>query len=62
MTVKFNPRAMKTVSDLIKELQKLDPQQQNLPFVLYDSEHNQEYSLNDLDSSSGDKIYLNLMY
>ena len=53
---------MKTVSDLIKELQKLDPQQQNLPFVLYDSEHNQEYSLNDLDSSSGDKIYLNLMY
>ena len=53
---------MKTVSDLIKELQKLDPKQQNLPFVLYDSEHNQEYSLNNLDSSSDDKIYLNMMY
>lgn len=53
---------MKTVNDLIKELQKLDPKQQNLPFVLYDTEHNQEFSLNSLDSSSDDKIYLNLMY
>lgn len=52
---------MKTVNDLIKELQKLDPKQQNL-LVLYDTEHNHEYSLNSLDSSSDDKIYLNLMY
>ena len=54
--------AMKTVNDLIKELQKLNPKQQNLPFVLYDTEHNHEYSLDNLDSSSGEKIYLNLMY
>ncbi len=53
---------MKTVNDLIKELQKLDPKQQNLPFVLYDTEHNHEYSLDNLDSSAGDRIYLNLMY
>ena len=53
---------MKTVNDLIKELQKLDPKQKNLPFVLYDTEHNQEYSLNGLDMSSKDRIDLNLMF
>lgn len=53
---------MKTVQDLIKELQKLDPKQQGMPFVLYDTEHNQEYSLNNLDSSADDKIYFNLKY
>ena len=53
---------MKTVNDLIKELQKLDPKQKSLPIVLYDAEHNQEYSLNGLDISSESMIYLNLMY
>lgn len=53
---------MKTVNDLISELQKLDPKHKNLPVVLYDTEHNQEYSLNGLDLSSGDRICLNLMY
>jgi hypothetical protein len=54
--------AMKTVNDLIAELQKLDPRQKSLPFVVYDSEHNQEYQLNGLDISSEDRIYLNLMF
>ena len=53
---------MKTVNDLIEELQKLDPKQKNLPLVLYDTEHNQEYSLNGLDNSLEDRIYLNLMF
>ncbi len=53
---------MKTVNDLIAELQKLDPRQKSLPFVVYDSEHNQEYQLNGLDISSEDRIYLNLMF
>lgn len=53
---------MKTVNDLIKELEKLNPEQKNLPFVLYDAEHNQEYSLNNLESSYEDRIYLNLTY
>lgn len=54
--------AMKTVNDLIKELQKLNPKQKSLPFVIYDLEHNQEYNLNSLDMSSEDRIDLNLMF
>ena len=58
----LNHGAMKTINDLIKELQKLNPKQKNLPFVIYDTEHNQEYSLNGLDKSSEDRIDLNLMF
>ena len=53
---------MKTINDLIKELQKLDSKQKSLPIFIYDMEHNEEYSLNGLDISSEDRIYLNLMY
>ncbi len=52
---------MKTVNDLIKELQKLDHQQKNLPFVLFDLEHNQEFNLIGVDISDKDRIELNLM-
>lgn len=62
IAIHLNYIAMKTVNDLIKELQKLDPKQKKLPFVLYDTEHNQEYSLNGLDMSSKDRIDLNLMF
>lgn len=51
---------MTTINDLIRELQKLDPQQKKLPFVLYDTEHNQEFSLIDLDISDKNRIELNL--
>ena len=54
--------AMKTINDLIKALQKLDPKQKSLPFVIYDTEHNQEYSLNNVDDSLEDRIDLNLRY
>ena len=54
--------AMKTVNDLIKALQMLDPKQKSLPFVLYDLEHNQEYSLNGVDQTAKDRIHLNLKY
>jgi hypothetical protein len=53
---------MKTVNDLIKALQTLDPKQKTLPFVIYDVEHNQEYSLNSVDQSVKDRIHLNLRY
>ena len=52
---------MTTINDLIKELQKLDSQQKKLPFVLYDTEHNQEFSLIGLDVSDENRIELNLM-
>ena len=52
---------MKTINDLIQELQKLDPQQKNLPFVLYDTEHNQEFNLIGVDVSDGNRIELNLL-
>ena len=51
---------MKTINDLIKELQKLNPQQKQLPFVLYDTEHNQEFNLISLDLSDKERIELNL--
>lgn len=53
---------MKTVNDLIKALQMLDPKQKTLPFVVYDLEHNQEYSLNSVEQSAQDRIHLNLRY
>lgn len=62
IAIHLNRIAMKTINDLIKELQKLNPQQKNLPFVIYDTEHNQEYNLNGLDMSSEDRIDLNLMF
>ena len=62
IAIHLNRIAMKTVNDLIKELQKLNPKQKNLPFVIYDLEHNQEYNLNGLDISSEDRIDLNLMF
>ena len=52
---------MKTINDLIQELQKLDPQQKNMPFVMYDMEHNQEFNLIGVDVSSLDRIELNLL-
>lgn len=52
---------MKTINDLIKELQKLDPKQKKLPFVLYDLEHNQEFNLIGVDVSDEDRIELNLL-
>jgi len=52
---------MKTINDLIKELQKLDPQQKNMPFVMYDMEHNQEFNLIGVDVSDQDRIELNLL-
>ena len=52
---------MKTINDLIKELEKLDPQHKNLPFVLYDLEHNQEFNLIGVEISDKDRIELNLM-
>ena len=39
----LNIMKMKTINDLIKELEKLDTQQKKMPFVLYDTEHNQEF-------------------
>ena len=54
--------AMKTVNDLIEELQKLNNRQKNLPFVVYDTEHNLEYSINNIDYSNKDRIDLNLGY
>ena len=52
---------MKTINDLIKELQKLDPKQKKLPFVLYDIEHNQEFNIIEVEISKNDRIDLNLM-
>ena len=52
---------MKTINDLIQELQKLDPQQKNLPFVLHDTEHNQEFNLIGVDVSDQNRIELNLL-
>jgi len=52
---------MKTINDLIEELQKLDPQHKNLPYVFYDTEHNQEFSLVGLDFSNKNRIELNLL-
>mgnify|MGYP001124136504 FL=1 len=52
---------MKTINDLIQELQKLDPQQKNLPFVLYDTEHNQECNLIGVEVTNQDRIELNLL-
>lgn len=51
---------MTTINDLIKELQKLDTHQKNLPFVLYDLEHNQEFNLIGVEVSNKDRIDLNL--
>ena len=62
IAIHLNRIAMKTVNDLIKELQKLKPKQKNQPLVIYDLEHNQEYYLNGLDMSSEDRIDLNLMF
>lgn len=56
----INNDAMRTINDLIQELQKLDPQQKNLPFVLYDTEHNQEFNLIGVDVSDRNRIELNL--
>ena len=52
---------MKTINDLIQELQKLDPKQKNLPFVLYDTEHNQEFNLIGVEVTNQDRIELNLL-
>lgn len=52
---------MNTINDLIQELQKLNPQQKKLPFVLYDTEHNQEFNLIGLDVSDESRIELNVM-
>lgn len=52
--------AMKTINDLINELQKLNPKQKQLPFILYDLEHNQEFNLSGLDISDKSRIELNL--
>ena len=57
----INSAAMKTINDLIQELQKLDPHQKNLPFVLYDTEHNQEFNLIGVDVSDRNRIELNLL-
>jgi hypothetical protein len=54
--------AMKTVNDLIEELQKLNNRQKNLPLVVYDTEHNLQYSINNVDYSNNDRIDLNLGY
>lgn len=51
---------MKTINDLITELQKLSAQQKQLPFILYDTEHNQEFNLASLDISDNSRIELNL--
>lgn len=52
---------MKTINDLIQELQKLDPQHKNMPFILYDTEHNQEFSLVSLDISDKNRIEFNML-
>lgn len=57
----INTAAMNTINDLIQELQKLNPQQKKLPFVLYDTEHNQEFNLIGLDVSDESRIELNVM-
>ena len=57
----INNAAMKTINDLIQELQKLDPQQKNLPFVLYDTEHNQEFNLIGVEVTDQNRIELNLL-
>ena len=57
----INNAAMKTINDLIQELQKLDPKQKNLPFILYDTEHNQEFNLIGVDVSDQDRIELNVL-
>jgi len=56
-----NDVAMKTINDLIQELQKLDPKQKNLPFVLYDTEHNQEFNLIGVEVTDQNRIELNLL-
>jgi len=57
----INDAAMKTINDLIQELQKLDPKQKNLPFVLYDTEHNQEFNLIGVEVTDQNRIELNLL-
>lgn len=57
----LNTLKMTTINDLINELQKLNPQQKNLPFVLYDTEHNQELNLISLDVSDKNRIEFNVM-
>lgn len=57
----INNGAMRTINDLIQELQKLDPQQKNLPFVLYDTEHNQEFNLIGVEVTDQNRIELNLL-
>ena len=52
---------MKTINDLIQELQKLEPQQKKLPFVMYDMEHNQEFNLIGVEVSDKQRIELNLL-
>lgn len=59
--ITINNVAMKTINDLIQELQKLDPKQKNMPFVMYDIEHNQEFNLIGVDVSDQDRIELNLL-
>lgn len=57
----INNAAMKTINDLIQELQKLDPKQKDLPFILYDTEHNQEFNLIGVDVSDRTRVELNLL-
>ena len=57
----LNNAAMKTINDLIQELQKLNPKQKNLPFVMYDTEHNQEFNLIGVEVSDNNRIELNLL-
>ena len=61
MLYMLNRIKMKTINDLIKELEKLDPQHKKLPFVLYDTEHNQEFNLIGVDVSDKERIELNLL-
>ena len=58
----LNQCAMKTINDLINELQKLNPDQKNLPFVLYDTEHNQEFNSLGIDISDKTRIGLDLKF
>ena len=53
---------MKTINDLINELQKLNSDQKNLPFVLYNTEHNQEFNSLGIDISDKTRIGLDLKF
>ena len=57
----LNIMKMKTINDLIKELEKLDTQQKKMPFVLYDTEHNQEFNLISLEVTNKNRIEFNVM-